>query len=439
LTPPRGTAKDLPCPAAIDPYTMDNAPLFELIVPFAAWRQAVVPLLSNPQLVATGLLVRDSRRQPAGLLSGELTASGPAPTGAAFPPLADWVAVAAPADAAHADPAEWLRRLQPRFSQLLAVLLVGLGRERSGWRGWTVERGVLRPLAGLRIVGPGMVHAQTAVPVDPLADTDPARWTRLRGAAGEAAFARLRQAEAAVVGCSRTGTLAAGMLAALGVRGLVLIDGDAVEPHNLDGMVFATEADLGENKAVALGQRLVAFRPDLRVKAVRRPLDAVTAEGALAGIDLVVTCVDEDGARLRAAHRAREQLTPHLDIGTGVTRTAGGGRQLAADVRLLLPGAGCVRCVGGLGDSEQAEYEFRAPPGALPRRTPEAWDARGRLGSLVTLNSMAVGLGVQSWLDLLDGSLAGSIWHRLRWRPGHGLEVNAALVGAGAGCPLCRL
>jgi molybdopterin/thiamine biosynthesis adenylyltransferase len=416
---------------------MNTSPAFELIVQFDTWRQAVMPMLANRELVATGRLVRDPRRQPTGLLTNELTSAGPTRTGADFPPLADWVAVAAPADDSLANPGTWIRRLQRRFAQLVGILFVALGRELSGWRGWTVERGVLRPLAGLRIVGPGMVHA-AALPVDLLADTNAARWSRLRGAVGGRTFAKLRDVKAAVIGCSRTGTLAAGMLAALGVRGLVLIDGDAIEEHNLDGMLLSTEAEVGENKTVALGRRLVEFQPELMVNAVPRPLDSFAAEGALPGVDLLVTCVDRDGARLRAAHWARERLTPHLDLGTGVTGTAGSKRQLAADVRLLLPGAGCIRCVGGLGDSEQAEYELHAPPGALLRRPPEVWDARGRLGSSITLNGMAVGFGVQSWLDLLDGSLAGSIWHRLRWRQGHGLEVNSALVGGGAGCLLCR-
>ena len=98
--------------------------------------------------------------------------------------------------------------------------------------------------------------------------------------------------------------------------------------------------------------------------------------------------------------------------------TETGERQLAADVRLLLPGAGCIRCVGGLADMEQAEYEFHAPPGAFLAGPPHHWNARGRLGSLITLNSLAVSFGVQSWLDLLERHAASSIWHRLRWREG---------------------
>jgi hypothetical protein len=370
-------------------------------------------------------------------LVGDLTTSATPRTGSELPSLADWIAIAAPAGEPPATPEAWLRRLQPSFAQLLTVLLVGLGRDRRAWRGWTIERGQVHPLAGLRIIGPGMVHARAWPDIESTDEHDSARWTRLRGAVGERVFAKLRESQVAVIGCSRTGTLAAGKFTALGVRGLSLIDGDAIEAHNLDGMLLATEADLGVNKAVALGRRLVTYRSDLAVKAVPMAFGSRASTYALGGSDLVVTCVDQDGPRLRAAHWAHDRLTPHLDIGVGVTRTAAGDRQLAADVRLLLPRAGCIRCVGGLADLEQAKYELHAPLGTSPRRRPQAWNARGRLGSLVTLNSLAVSFGVQSWLDLLEGALGGSIWHRLLWQPGRGLEVHSGLVSGRTECLLC--
>src|SRR5205823_4357751 len=132
------------------------------------------------------------------------------------------------------------------------------------------------------------------------------------------------------------------------------------------GMVLAMEEDTGENKAIALGRRLVAYRSDLMVKAVPSPINTPVSELAVRGSDLIVTCVDQDAPRLRAAQWARNWLISHLDIGAAVTRSPRGVRQLAADVRLLLPRAGCIRCVGGLADLDQAEYELHAPPGALP-------------------------------------------------------------------------
>jgi len=78
-----------------------------------------------------------------------------------------------------------------------------------------------------------------------------------------------------------------------------------------------------------------------------------------------------------------------------------------------------------------------APPGALPRRPPPPWNEQ-RAGSLITLNSLTVAIGVQLWLDLLAGRLRSSHWHRLRWEPGVGLQADFAPVGASPGCRICH-
>jgi hypothetical protein len=413
---------------------MKTMPTFEIIIPLTVWRPALMRLSANRSQIAVGPFERDPWREPTGLLVSELRLTNQS-RGADYAPMGDWIVVAAPDGEPPANPEAWIQRLEPRFAQMLVILLVGYGPDRSDWRGWIVERGVIQPIAGLRIIGPRMVHA-SSLPIS-ISEDHPERWSRVRGSMDEATFAKLRNAKVGVIGCSRTGTLIATTLAALGVRELTLIDGDKIEHHNLDGMILANEADIGDSKAIVLGRRLIDYRPDLLVRAVGKPFLNRATEVHLAGADLIVTCVDRDAPRLRAAIWAREHLTPHLDIGAGVTRNANGDRLLAADVRLMLPGSGCACCVGGLTDREQAEYELHAPPGALPRRPEEPWNARGRLGSLITLNSMAVSTGVQSWLDLLEGSLGGSIWHRLRWIPGTGLQSNAALVGAGPGCYIC--
>ena len=156
-------------------------------------------MLTNRDLVATGMLLRDPGRQPTGLLIGELTTSPTPPTGAAFPPLADWIAIAAPGGQPSNQPDAWIHRLQPCFAQLLVVLLVGLGRgpPRLGAAGrWS--RGVLQPwaLAGDR----RSWHGSAPKPLlgGAVHDDDPqdAAWTRLRGAGGQ----RLRQIAASAGG-----------------------------------------------------------------------------------------------------------------------------------------------------------------------------------------------------------------------------------------------
>src|SRR5437667_8711519 len=98
-----------------------------------------MPMFSNRDLVATGMLLRNPGRQPTGLLISELTATTQPPTGAAFPPLADWIAIAAPQGDLPDQPDAWIRRLQPSFAQMLVILLIGMGADRRAWRGWTTE------------------------------------------------------------------------------------------------------------------------------------------------------------------------------------------------------------------------------------------------------------------------------------------------------------
>jgi ThiF family len=402
---------------------------YQLIVPYAVWRPAVLPLLTGTGPLAVGSLRRDVHHVPVGLVADDLRPAARV-SGEEQLPGADWLVVTARPDFGSVEVCR--QELRPWRSQLLVVLVIGLEPQRAGWRGWVFEHGALRPLAGLRIIGPGMVDAGGGSPESP-SDEEP--WSRVRPAVGDRVFDKLRRTAVAVVGVSRLGSQVAWHAAALAVRRLILIDPDAVEGHNVVGMTGVTAVDIGRPKATAVARWLTSFRPDLAVTVFASRF--ADAQDRLRDVGLLVTTVDQDAPRLQAAVWARRYAVVHLDLGTGVTRQEA-GRLLAADVRLLLPGAGCVRCVGGLADLDQAEYELFAPPGSLPRRPAEAWNARGRLGSLPALNAVAAATGMQLWLDLLEGTLRGSTWHRLRWLPGAGWERASSLVGAGPDCPVCR-
>lgn len=410
-------------------------PAFEqLLIPGTLWRSSLGQLQSEEKRFAVGTLRRSSGRHPPTLLVRDLQVDRELPTGADYSPLTDWIVVITPRSGLVPNPADPGTLFHPRFSQLLVILLVGVGADLSGWQGWIIERGRCNPLEGFRIVGRGMADIQR--PPDSTESVRSERWSRLEQAIGDRAFQKLRRSTVAVVGTSRTGSHAAQMFAAIGVRRLVLIDPDDIEIHNLDSMIGVTEEDIGESKAVALARHLIKFRSDLAVTAVTKSLLTETAIQSLVDADLVVTCVDQDAPRLKAASICRELIVPHLDIGTGV-RAVEGTIERAADVRLLLPRQGCVACVGGIRRLAEAEDEIRAPEGSLPTHPPRPWNADGRIGSLTTLNSVAASLGVQSWLDLLAGNTSGSVWHRLRWPIGGTFETQGGQVSGAAGCRRC--
>ena len=375
---------------------MPDRPPCELVISGDAWEAAVPNLLANPGRLAVGVCRRNRHAGADELLVDSLETVDRFPTGEARPPLSDWVVLGAPADDGDDLPG-WLDRLHPRKTQLLAVTQVGLGERRAAWTGSVIENGQVRPLDAIRVVGPGMLRADRSPPKErsELSAADQQRWSRTRGALGDATWRKLAAARVLLIGAGRTGSALAFHLAALGVRGLTLVDPDRLNLENLDAEFCVTPRDVGRAKTEALQRRLHAFRPDGAIASLPYSATPESLAARAAGADLIATCVDQDTPRLVAARLARRFLRVHLDVGTGITAEAPAGPPLlAGDARLLLPRRGCVCCVGGLRNAADARYELRAPPGALPRRPPQPWHQQ-RAGSLITLNSLAVATAVQ--------------------------------------------
>ena len=99
---------------------------------------------------------------------------------------------------------------------------------------------------------------------------------------------------------------------------------------------------------------------------------------------------------------------------------------MGADVRLIVPGDGCLRCCGDVAD------EIAALRG--PTATP--WET-ARAGSLASLNQLAVAVGVRMLEDLGAGRAQGSRWLRLHFDEAGELLVNHPSWNIAPACPLC--
>lgn len=368
------------------------------------------------------------------------------PQGIDHPPLDDYLVLAVRHDP-QLTAAELLRQLAPRPSQWVTVLLLD-ARAPERWEGVVYREEHVQPLAGFRVAGAGMltVEVDTSAETTEFAPTDHSSlphegaFSRLAGAVGPAAYRKLRRAVVTQIGVSRTGTLAAQHFAALGVSLLRLVDPQRVELENLDGMPGVPRAAVGRAKVDAVAELLLAQRPDLAVTCCPRSLLDPESSGVFRSrTDLIVTCVDDETARVAATIQARRLLVPHLDLATSVIRAADGSRQIVGDARLFLPGQGCAACVPPLSaeERERVLYELASPPGALRRGEPLAWHEQ-RAGSLLTINALTVAAGVQAWLDLLAGTLRQSLWQRLDWLSGSGLQVRTSVVGASRECVFCH-
>jgi molybdopterin/thiamine biosynthesis adenylyltransferase len=264
---------------------------------------------------------------------------------------------------------------------------------------------------------------------------------------GEEVWERLIGLHVVLVGCGRTGSVMAVSLTRLGIRRLTLIDPDCVELHNLGEMDALTEADLGTPKAEALARHLFSLSSPGRISIL--PLNASiahpTALSAAKAGDVLVCCADNDAARLATGLIATLYHKVLLDIGTGIfledsrQPPAGSGqpspiripnsgtlrvfriRTMGADVRLIIPGDGCLLCRGNLTAYSQAVEDLcnHRPPA----RVPGEW-RQERAGSLRSLNVMAAGLGVHMLQELVSERIDQSAWAHLEFDQAGQLTVQ---------------
>ncbi len=286
----------------------------------------------------------------------------------------------------------------------------------------------------------------------PLPEAIQARWSRTIGAlGGEAIWERLTRLRIALIGCGRTGSLAAVTLTRLGMRQLTLIDPDIVEVHNLGEMDAVTEADLGRPKAEAIAGHLRSLlKPRLSsrhrvfpsIVPVVNPITDPPALNAAKECDVLFCCADNDSARLATAILATLYHKVLIDIGAGIfyrnqSSPPHTHRTMGADIRLILPGDGCLLCRGNLSNYAQALENlcnYRVLAGLQQRE----WNQQ-RAGSLRSLNQLAAALGVQLLQDLVAERIQASTWAHVEFDNAGRLTLNYPPAPQPTDVPTCAL
>lgn len=249
------------------------------------------------------------------------------------------------------------------------------------------------------------------------------RWARTIGPLGQHVWERLCQLRYTVIGCGRNGSALIEALAGLGVGHLTACDGDTLEPANLGEMSLVTAADLNQPKAQAVINRVRARYEAIHTADYRAVIGwnyaCPAAQTAMAECDVLLCCVDSDAARLAAALAAARYHKVLIDAGTGVfvppdapaPARAGAAPhvEMGADVRLILPGEGCLLCCGGLRDASGGLVEMYNEERRRQRRQT---GHLARAGSLHCLSHVAASEVVRLLQRLCAGRINRSQWVR---------------------------
>lgn len=361
-----------------------------------------------------------------------------------------WLLVEVASGNSASHPEDIVDRSELRVGQLLGLLQFGIGGDPSRWRGLLVQNGNYYPLDRIRLIGPGMHtiprrEVSSSSRIDSV-EAEPSKsandpWSRLRGAVGSHAMDRMHASSVLLFGAGKLGSLIGLSLVMHGIERLTIVDFDRLESHNLFATYGATPTDIGSSKARVLATFLHYLRPDCAVHAMEHSVNhpAVIERGR--GVDLIVDCVDNDTPRIAASMLSNRFLKPNLSLGTIVRSSSGDAsdstsRELGIDVKMLLPGT-CQLCAQGIANREAAVKELATSPAQqLHLHRPE-WNSDGRLGSLPSLNLMAVGMAIQLWTDLLTEQLQHSLFCRTRWVEGIGLQSASSPIVGRKNCKLC--
>ncbi len=124
---------------------------------------------------------------------------------------------------------------------------------------------------------------------------------------GEAALARFGRARVGIVGLGGVGTWAAEALARSGGGHLRLIDLDHVAVSNTNRQIHALETAFGKAKVSAMAERIRLIHPQAQVEAIEDYATPENAAALVAGLDLVIDCVDQVAAKAALIAHARRQ------------------------------------------------------------------------------------------------------------------------------------
>ena len=176
---------------------------------------------------------------------------------------------------------------------------------------------------------------------------------------GEDVQRTLGMLQIAIVGTGGTGSAVAEQLVRLGVRHLLLVDGDALCATNVTRVYGSTPAQIGKPKVCVVAQHLAAIAPDLRCETIKGQCTNASIAAALANVDLIFGCTDDNAGRLVLSRLSTYYLIPVIDIGVVLSSDMQGLLTgIDGRVTVLSPGNACLVCRDRI-DTARASAEMQ--------------------------------------------------------------------------------
>ncbi|MCY4486432.1 MAG: ThiF family adenylyltransferase [Deltaproteobacteria bacterium] len=188
---------------------------------------------------------------------------------------------------------------------------------------------------------------------------EPTLFDRNVRAFGEDVQRTLGMLKIAIVGTGGTGSSIAEQLVRLGVRQLLLVDGDTLCATNVTRVYGSTPTHVGKPKVSVVAQHLAAIAPDLQCETIKGKCTDASIARALANVDLIFGCTDDNAGRLVLSRLSTYYLIPVIDIGVVLSSDMKGLLTgIDGRVTVLSPGNACLVCRNRI-DTARASAEMQ--------------------------------------------------------------------------------
>lgn len=259
-----------------------------------------------------------------------------------------------------------------------------------------------------------------------------ARFDRNVRLLGEEGQRRIHQTHIAICGVGGLGSFVVAYAKGLGFRKITIIDPDRVEETNLNRLLGATPKDISKPKVAVMARELKRYDHHLKVKPIFAPVQDEAAHRAILEADMIISCLDNDAARLEAQILAARYLKPLMDLGSGIfldKHKRVRVREMGGQIAFYFPGGPCLLCQG-LDPSRIVSNEIRGVQRAVgyiagTAETPPA---------VITLNAVVAGVGMDLLTRYLTGFAPVPTYLQLDLLRHQALELN---FQKRPDCPIC--
>ncbi|MCW8802225.1 MAG: HesA/MoeB/ThiF family protein [Candidatus Bathyarchaeota archaeon] len=216
---------------------------------------------------------------------------------------------------------------------------------------------------------------------------------------------KLKKSKVCVVGLGGLGSVAAMLLAGMGVGFLRVVDGDVVDVTNLHRQHLYGTDKKGKSKVEAAVERLGSLNPYIVVEPVKCSVNESNAEEIVQGMDVVVDGLDNMEARY-AVNRACVKL--------GISYVFGAVATTTGNVSTIVPGKSvCLECFYG---NKSGKSEI--------------------VGVHPSVVNIIASIEVSEAINLLTGQEPNLVNKLVNFEL-NGLEMNLVTLSKVESCPVC--